>query len=178
MSTNASASANANGMMYPTTKGMVGSNPADSARVSMLNKAQSQTTANQLMAGGKVKRRQMRYGGAASSIVVPQYQMLYEPQGGVGTNPNDQIQGNSQTSTQMNANAVYDSYASKKGGAKSTFRRSRKSRKSRKSRRGGNADWMWGCMSGGGKKRSRKCRTTRRNKHNKTRNSCKQHRKH
>ena len=118
MSTNASA--NANGMMYPTTKGMVGSNPADSARVSMLNKAQSQTTANQLMAGGKVKRRRIRYGGA-SSIVVPQYQMLYEPQGGIGTNPNDQIQGNSQTSTQMNANAVYDSYATtfKKGGAKS-----------------------------------------------------------
>ena len=174
MSTNASASAN--GMMYPTTKGMVGSNPADSARVSMLNKAQSQTTANQLMAGGKVKRRRIRYGGA-SSIVVPQYQMLYEPQGGIGTNPNDQIQGNSQTSTQMNANAVYDSYATtfKKGGAKSKSKYF--SSTFSKSRRGGNADWIWGCMSGG-KKRSRKCRTTRRNKHKKTRNSRKQHRKH
>lgn len=147
------------GMMYPTTKGMVGANPADSARVSMLNKAQSQTTANKLMAGGKIKRKRTRYGGATSSIVVPQYQMLYEPQGGTGTNPNDQIQGNSQTSTQMSANSVYDSNATKMGG----------SRGKSKNRKGGNPDWIWGCMSGG-KKKSRKSRSTRRrNKHKKTR---------
>jgi hypothetical protein len=154
------------GMIYPTTKGMVGANPADSARLSMVNKAQSQTTANKLMAGGKIKRTIARYGGASasSSITVPQYQMMYEPQGGVGTNPNDQIQGNSQTSTQMTANSVYDKYANKMGGSKSNFRKSRKSRK------GGNPDWLWGCMSGG-KKRSRRGRRTsrRRNKHKKTR---------
>jgi hypothetical protein len=161
-----------NGMMYPTTKGMVGSNPADSARLSMVNKAQSQTTANKLMSGGKIKRKLVRYGGANdtsnSGIVVPQFQMPYEPQGGNGTNPNNQIQGNCQTSTQMAANSVYDSNASKMGGGSKCKRRKFCSTFS-KSRKGGNPDWIWGCMSGG-KKRSRKSRTTkRRNKHKKTR---------
>jgi len=161
------------GMMYPTTKAMVGSNPADSARISMVNKAQSQTTANKLMAGGKIRRR-ARYGGAAStsssisSITVPQYQMPYEPQGGTGTNPNNQIQGNSQTSTQMAANSVYDSDANKMGGSKCKGRKI--SSTFSKSRKGGNPDWIWGCMSGG-KKRSRRGRRSsrRRNKHKKTR---------
>jgi hypothetical protein len=121
------------------------------------------------MAGGKIRRRIARYGGASStssssSITVPQYQMLYEPQGGTGTNPNNQIQGNSQTSTQMAANSVYDSNATKMGGGYK-----------KRIRKGGNPDWIWGCMSGG-KKRSRKgCRTSRRrNKHKKTR----KHRRH
>ncbi len=143
------------GLMLPTVKSMTGSTPADSARISMINKAQSQTNANKLMAGGKIKRKRARYGGSASRFVIPQYQVLYEPQGGTGTNPNDQIQVNSQTSTQMAANSVYDNNATKMGGSKR--------------RRGGNPDWIWGCMSGG-KKKSKKCRSIRqRNKHKKTR---------
>ena len=148
------------GMMYPTAPGMVGANPADSARVSMLNKGQMQASANKLMAGGKLKRMRMRYGGAAaaSSIVVPQYPMLYEAQ---GNGPNTQIQSNSQTSTQMSANSVYDSDASilKKGG--------------KKSRKGGNSDWVWGCMSGG-KRKSRRSHK----KYKKSRRSHKKSRKH
>ncbi len=160
-----------NGMMYPTTKGMVGANPADSARLSMENKAQLQTNANKLLAGGKKHRKNVRYGGASDTITIGQYPLLYEPQGGVGTNPNDQIKVNSMTSTQMAANAVNDKYASKMGGGSkgkgnifcSTFSKSRKSRK------GGNPDWIWGCMSGG-KRKSRRGRTNRRhNKHKKTR---------
>jgi len=143
---------NVPGMVYPTTKAMVGSNPADSARLTAVNKSQSQAAANSAMAGGKMKRVR----GGASSIAVPQYQMLYEAQGGPGTNPNNQIQGNAQTSTQMSANSVYDAQASKKGGRS-------------KRRKGGNPDWVWGCMSGG-KRRSR-TRTRRRNKHKKSRKS-------
>ena len=143
---------NVRGMMYPTTKAMVGSNPSDSARLSAVNKAQSQAAANSAMAGGKMKRRNKKHRGGASSIAVPQYQMLYEPQGGTGTNPNNQIQGNSQISTQMSANSVYDAKASKMGGRS-------------KRRKGGNPDWVWGCMSGG------KGRTRRRNKHKKSRKS-------
>ena len=141
------------GMMYPTQKAMIGANPSDSARLAAGNKSAAQAQANQLMSGGKI--RKYRYGGG--NIVVPQYQMLYEPQGGNGTNPNNQIQTGAQTSTQMAANSVYDNQAAKTGG-------------SSKRRRGGNPDWIWGCMSGG-KKRTRKSRRKNSRKSRKNRKS-------
>ena len=133
------------GMAYPTQQAMIGSNPADSARQTAVNKSQAQAQANQLMSGGKYrksksKRAYRKYKGG-KSIVVPQYQMLYQPQGGNGTNPNNQIQGNSQISTQMAANSVYDNHATKSGGSRR--------------KKGGNTDWNWGCMSGG-RKRTKK----------------------
>ena len=137
------------GMMYPTQKAMIGSNPADSARLAAVNKSQMQADANKLMAGGKLKKRRHK-GGA---IAVPQYQMLYEPQGGDGTNPNNQIQASSQRSTQMSANSTYDNQATQMGG-------------SRKKKRGGNPNWKWGCMSGG-KKRSKKYTRKNKKKHTK-----------
>ena len=45
------------GMMYPTQKAMIGSNPSDSARLTAVNKSASQAQANSLMAGGKMKKR-------------------------------------------------------------------------------------------------------------------------
>ena len=140
------------GMMYPTQKAMIGSTPADSARLSAINKSASQAQDNKLMAGGKLRKRR-HIGGA---VVVPQYQMLYEPQGGTGTNPNNQIQAGAQTSTQMAANSVYDNAATKTGGSKRSRRR-----------KGGNPNWLWGCMSGG-KKRTRK-HTKRSRAHRKSR---------
>ena len=139
------------GMMFPTQKAMIGSTPADSARLAAVNKSASQAQANKLMAGGKLRKRR-HIGGA---VVVPQYQMLYEPQGGPGTNPNNQIQAGSQTSTQMAANSVYDNAATKTGGSK----RSR-------NRKGGNPNWLWGCMSGGKKctRKNKKSRKSRKNK--------------
>ena len=139
------------GMMYPTQKAMIGSTPADSARLSAINKSASQAQANKLMAGGKLRKRR-HIGGA---VVVPQYQMLYEPQGGPGTNPNNQIQAGAQTSTQMAANSVYDNAATKIGGSRR--------------RKGGNPNWLWGCMSGGKKstrknKKSRKIRKSRKSR--------------
>jgi hypothetical protein len=81
-------------------------------------------------------------------------QMLYTPQGGPGTNPNDQMKSNAITQSQTNANSVYDKDALMKGG-------------SRRKRRGGNPNWLWGCMSGG-----KKCSKRRRNKtHKKSRKS-------
>ena len=136
------------GMMYPTQKAMIGSTPADSARLSAINKSASQAQANKLMAGGKL-RKHRHIGGA---VVVPQYQMLYEPQGGTGTNPNNQIQAGAQTSTQMAANSVYDNAATKIGGSRR--------------RKGGNPNWLWGCMSGGKKstRKNKKSRKIRKNK--------------
>ena len=147
------------GMMVPTQKGMPAGNPRDSAMQSMNNNAQIQAQANAALAGGRNRKRKS-YGGA-NDIAVPQYQMLYESQGGPGTNPNNQIQGNSQTSTQLAANAALDSGATKMGGSRR-----------RRSRKGGNPDWLWGCMSGG-KKRTRK-NTKRSRKHRKSH----KHRKH
>ena len=139
------------GLTFPTTKGMVGSTPANSAYLAQVNKSQSQANANRAMAGGKIKKKR-HYGGA---VTVPQFQMAYAPQGGPGTNPNNIIQSSSQTSTQMTANSALDSGASIKGG----------SRRRRSSRKGGNPDWVWGCMSGG------KRRTRRTKKNRKTRSS-------
>lgn len=136
------------GMIYPTQKAMIGSTPADSARQMAINKSESQANANKLMAGGKYRKR--KYKGGSGDIVVPQFNMLYPPSGGNGTNPNNQIQGNAQTSTQMAANRVYDNQATKMGGSRR--------------RRGGNPDWVWGCMSGGKKKTRKHSRHTRKNR--------------
>lgn len=127
------------GMIYPTMKGMPAGNPRDSAIANMNNASAIQAQANNAVGGRKRSRR-----GGAGSIVVPQFKMSYEPQGGPGTNPNDQIASNAQVGTQGAANAALDAGAFKKGG-----RRSR-----RRSRKGGNPDWVWGCMSGGRKRRS------------------------
>lgn len=151
------------GMMLPTQRGMPAGNPRDSAMQTMHNNAQIQAQANNALSGGRHRKRKTYGGGDA--IPVPQYQMLYEPQGGNGTNPNNQIQVNAQTSTQGFANAALDKGATKMGGS-----RHRGSR--RRSRKGGNPDWLWGCMSGG-KKRSRK-NTKRSRKNRKSR----KHRKH
>ena len=142
---------------------MVGSTPANSAYLAQVNKSQSQANANRAMAGGKIKKKR-HYGGA---VTVPQFQMAYAPQGGPGTNPNNIIQSSSQTSTQMAANSALDSGANTKGG----------SRRRRRSRKGGNPDWLWGCMSGGKKSRTRKAyrkHTKRNRKHRKSH----KHRKH
>jgi hypothetical protein len=126
------------GMMLPTQKGMTSGNPRDSAIQNMNSNQQSAAVASKLLSGGKSKKR---VGG--DNINVPQYQMPYEPQGGPGTNPNNQIQGNARTSTQSYANAAGDSGATQTGGFK------------RGSRKGGNPDWLWGCMSGGKSRRKR-----------------------
>jgi hypothetical protein len=143
------------GMMLPTQKGMPAGNPRDSAIHSMNSNNQSSVLASKLLSGGRHKKRRFRGGQANSNIAVPQFQMQYEPQGGPGSNPNNQIQGNSQTSTQMAANSALDSGATKMGGSRR--------------RKGGNPDWVWGCMSGGKKRRTYK-RYTKRNKKNTNRN--------
>jgi hypothetical protein len=142
------------GLIYPTSKGMLAGNPRDSAIANMNNASAIQAQANNAVGGRRSRSRRnrsravSRVGGG--TIAVPQYQMLYEPQGGPGTNPNNQIQANAAIATQGAANAALDSGAFKKGG-----RRSR-------SRKGGNSDWNWGCMSGGRKRRSHKRSTKRR----------------
>ena len=145
------------GMIYPTQKAMLAGNPRDSAIAQVHGSNQRQLAANASMAaGGKMKRKHR--GGAAPSngtIVVPQMQMPYTSQAGTGTTPNDQMTGNAKTSTQMAANQVYDSQATTMGGSKR--------------RKGGNPNWLWGCMSGGKKKKKTRKNTKRSRKNKQTR---------
>ena len=119
------------GMNYPTVKGMLSGTPMASAHQQMIN-TNSKTAALSSAVGGK---RKYRYGGA-NQIPVPQFQMQYTPQG-LNT-PNNQIQTNSQISTQGVANSVYDNLATKKGGKrrhKSTKRSRKHNKKSKRSTR-------------------------------------------
>jgi hypothetical protein len=160
------------GLLYPTQKGMLSGNPRDSAIASQTQVDTKQTNLSNAV-GGKGKKRRIqktrgkksysrRRGGAGADtnanakIVVPQFQMQYQPTGGPGQDPNSVIQQNSQTSTQANANAVYDQYATQKGGVQ------------RKTRKFGGTDpkWNWGCYSGGKSSRmltKRRLHKTRKN---------------
>ena len=152
------------GLSFPTQKSFQpgAGNPRDSSIQSMNNNSQLQTQANKSLSGGRLRRKKShkryRGGNTNSTVPVPQYQMPYEPQGGPGTNPNSQIQFNSQTSTQGVANSNLDIGATQMGGRR------------RRSRKGGNPDWIWGCMNGGKKKfnKSRRTYGKRSRKHRKT----------
>lgn len=138
------------GMIYPTQKGYLpgAGNPRDSA-------IQQMSASNNKLAGlGSTVGGYRRRGRGGAPIPVPQVQTMYTPQGGPGTDPNSQIASNMSTSTQGNANAVYDKQALTTGGSK-------------KSRKGGNPNWHWGCYSGGKKTRRNK-RTKRVNKSKKS----------
>jgi hypothetical protein len=134
------------GMIYPTLKASVAGTPRDSAIHSMNSNAQLQAQANNALSGGRHRKRKAYRGGEANStITAPQVTLLYPEVSGPGTGINSQMQANAQTSTQGFANAALDKGATTMGGT----------RRRRRSRKGGNPDWLWGCMSGG-KKRSRK----------------------
>ena len=153
------------GLMYPTQKGMLAGNPRDSAITSQ-NQVNAKQTNLSNAVGGKGRRMRMtrgkktsrRRGGADNSkVIVPQFQMQYQSTGGPGQDPNSVIQQNSQTSTQGNANATYDQYATQKGGVQ------------RKTRKSGGTDpkWNWGCYSGGKSSRmltKRRLHKTRKNR--------------
>jgi hypothetical protein len=142
------------GLIYPTSKGMLAGNPRDSAIANMNNASAIQAQANNAVGG-----RRRRIGGG--NIPVPQFQMLYEPQGGPGTNPNNQIQANAAIATQGAANASLDSGAYKKGGRRRSKKLNSRKLNSRKLK-GGNPDWKWGCMSGGRKRSTRRRRSNKR----------------
>ena len=139
------------GLMYPTQKAMLSGNPRDSAMQQMTDTNNKQAALSAAVGG---RRRRHKGGAANTAIPVPQFQMQYTPQGGPGRNPNNQIQQNSQISTQGKANAVYDLDATKMGGRR---------RHTSRSRKGGNPNWNWGCSSGG-KRKTKKSRKTRKSR--------------
>lgn len=157
------------GLLLPTLKSFTpgAGNPRDSAMMAQQDMNAKQASLNASVGGKKGHRRHFS-GGANNTVVVPQFQMQYTPQGGVGTNPNDQIKSTSSTSMQSTAWAVDDHLATKMGGTKGRRRskktyRKRFSKRMSRNKKGGNwnPNWSWGCYSGG--------RKTRRNKSNRKR---------
>ena len=172
-----SSNVNVPGLKLPTQKAMLAGTPRDSAIQSNTNMNQKSASLSAAVGGSrrmkKNKSSRKRKGGA---IAVPQFQMQYSDQSGPGGSPNNQVQQNSQISTQQVANATFDSEATKKGGYRNRNRKTRKLNtrklntrklntrklKTRKlnsrRRKGGNtkSDWNWGCYSGGKKSKKHK----------------------
>lgn len=151
-----------NGLMFPTQSSYPpgAGNPNQAALISTQDNAVTLDKINKLAGGKKYKmkktktlKKTKKYRGGA--VTVPQMQMLYTPKGGPGTNPNAQITGLSEISTQDAVWREADNHA-KMGG-------------STKRKTGGNPNWDWPCMSGGKKKmkKSRKHRKSRRSKRSK-----------
>jgi len=147
------------GMMYPTIKGPLAGTPRDSAMENMKQNAQLQAQASSALSGGRHRKRKA-YGGG-DTLIAPQANLLYPEINGTGTGVNSQMQGNAQISTQMAANAALD----KVGGSK------RRGSSRRRTRKGGNPDWLWGCMSGGKKRTSKAYGRRRTNKSRKNKRS-------
>jgi hypothetical protein len=120
------------GMIYPTQRAMLASNPRDSA-IAQQNAADQKLSnmINKLSGGKRNKNKRQRRGG---SISVPQFQMNYTPQSGPGQDPNSIIKQNALIGTQNAANSVYDSYATKLGGTRKRYRRKSRGRGRGKSR--------------------------------------------
>jgi len=129
------------GLILPTVRSMESGNPRDSAIAVMKQTNATQNNVNKI--GGKrrrrktYKKRNKKYGGASitpiQQVAVPQFQMQYKPQGGVGTNPNDQIKLTSAVGMQSTAWSVNDNFAAKKGGSRR--HKIKKNKKNKKTKR-------------------------------------------
>ena len=138
---------------YPTVKAYSpgAGTPRASAMQEMNAGSQHQANANRALAGGKRRKKKSYRGG---KINAPQFtNMPYTPQGGHGTNPNDQMATNARTSTQMAANSKLDNLQA-----------------------GGNPDWHWPCLNGG-KKRTKKNKRKLQNNSMYRRRKSRKHRK-
>jgi hypothetical protein len=128
-------------------KPMSGNSPQQSAGINLKAQAESQASLARAV-GGRGKRRVKRGG---SGIPAPYMQTPYPVAGAGDQNPNSIMLNNAKMESQGGANAVYDSSArNMKGGT------------------------MWGCYSGG-KRRRRTC--TKRRSHKKKRKARKMTRK-
>lgn len=142
------------GMVYPTLQGTLSGNPRDSAIASM--RATDAKLTSLQSVGGRRKRNKY-WGGTSDKIVVPQFNMLYNSSGGPGQTPNDIIKQNAIIGTQGYQNAVFDKYATVKGGSGNSVYVNPNTNK-----------YVWGCYSGGKKyRKSRKNKTSRKSRKNK-----------
>jgi hypothetical protein len=120
------------GLLPATQQGMLAGNPRDSA-IAEANAANQKLQSLQSIGGSrkyKLKRgvkRGVKRGGA-DQIPIPQFTMQYTPQGGPDQTPNNIIKLTSVLGTQSAENSIYDNFAMKKGGKKSTRKTYKKKR--------------------------------------------------
>jgi hypothetical protein len=127
--------------------------PRQAAMQNMNSDSQHQANANRALAGGKRRKKKSYRGG---EIIAPQFtSMPYKPTGGPGTNPNDQMKGNAERSTQMAENSKLDNLQA-----------------------GGNPDWHWPCLNGGKKRTKKNNRKLRNNSIHRRRKSRKHRKSH
>jgi hypothetical protein len=139
---------NSTGLPPPTKQGHIGS-PAQAAYNDRQQQNISQAALANSVGGGKKKK-----GGA---ITVPVLQTSYKTTGSPAQSPTGIAANNGRVASQGNENAKYDNQLQQGG---------------KRCKRGGNPDWLWGCYSGGKKRKTltnkRKTRRyrkkTRRNK--------------
>lgn len=103
------------GLIYPTMKSYPqGANsPAEAAHLNMVSANQRHANLSSSVGGKKTKKYK---GGTQTQVAVPLPQMSYTPQGGPGTNPNDQAANLAAISMQSTAWSANDHHATKTGG--------------------------------------------------------------
>ena len=114
------------GLILPTAKSYPpgAGTPRDAALMTQQTSNESQNNLNKFVGGKKHKKHKNCSKGGSNiptqtTLPAPQFQMLYQPQGGPGTNPNNQITELSATSTQAATWKQHDNLAEiKKGGSK------------------------------------------------------------
>jgi len=119
-------STNATGLPPLTIQARQGNTPGEAAFNIQHQKNVSQASANGSVGGSKKKK-----GGAQTVAQVP----------GDTSGANGVLTKVAGTNAQSQANAKYDNLATQKGG--------------KRGKKGGNPDWLWGCSSGGKKRKSR-----------------------
>ena len=134
------------GVIYPTVQSTSAGNPRDAVIAHRNAINVQQNNANRMTAGSKKK-------GGAVTVGVPQ--VSYTPTGGPGQDPTSITKMNAQYGSQSSANAEFDKNALTGG--------------SRRKRNGGNPDWIWGCFSGGKKRKTRTNKRKTRKHRKKTR---------
>ena len=122
---------NGTGLPPPTMQGRTGS-PAQAAYNNNKQVIQSQADLIQVSSGGSKKKR----GGA---ITVPTVQPMYKEVSGPGGTVTDTQVNTASSSANSLAQAKYDNQL---GGGK-------------RGKKGGNPNWLWGCYSGGKRKKTR-----------------------
>jgi hypothetical protein len=121
------------GLTQPTIQGRNGS-PFENSYNNMNQRNASNASLAAAVSGGSMKKK----GGA---VTVPVVRPMYKDVGGPGQTTNDIASNTAGVSVQGAEWAKNDNLATQKGGSRK--------------RRGGNSDWLWGCYSGGKKKKTR-----------------------
>lgn len=124
---------NGTGLPPPTKQGHVGT-PAEAAYNYRSQQNTSQAELIKRTSGGSMKKK----GGA---ITVPVLQTPYRTTGSPEQSPTGIAASNGRVSADSGARAEYDNQLNKGGG--------------KRCKKGGNPDWLWGCYSGGKKRKTR-----------------------